>query len=599
MLSTTRVTRFTFPLLLSLQLILVAQAVSVEYNKEEDTDVDKRILDDLNYSLSHYYIWTILGIIGVFLVYRISQSATVYMRFLVSINGAGGARHYFSSGSPSTSFLKARLLYAPIFRNRKARELALGRWIVLGCLPTRIEAAIILIFIAANGFYLTWKLPWTKSNAEVLKASANRAGTLCVANLLPIMVLSSMRNPLISLLNISYATFNMMHRWVGRLAFLQALAHTTCWLIVKVESKGWAAMRSATHTPFIYSGLTAALGFTVILLQSSKAARHLAYELFLHLHIALAILVLACLCRHLEDLPQQTLVMGAAVAWGVFRGLRLLTLLYRSLGSKVTTADVEVLPHYALRISIKCPRPWNFRPGQSLYLTLPAIGLWTAHPFSVAWSGESGTLDSTLSTGSQGVGGQYFDQKTVYRSGTSPVKVMFLIIKTRSGLTKQLWRRATKADAPLQTIALIEGSYGITRDLSSYGIVILFAGGVGITHHLGHIRKLIRGYALEMVATRRITLAWVIPSIGCLDWIRPWLRETLVMKGRSEVLQILVYVTRAGWTESVQSLGGTIRVSKGRPDVESLMNQEAAEKLGCIGWRAGRRSQARFKTDAG
>ncbi|KIW35893.1 uncharacterized protein PV06_11784 [Exophiala oligosperma] len=470
-----------------------------------------------------------------------------------------------------------------MFRNRRAREIALGRWIVLGFLPTRIEVTIILIFIAANGFYLTWKLPWTQSNAEVLKASANRAGTLCVTNLLPIMVLSSIRNPLISLLNISYATFNMIHRWLGRLAILQALAHATCWLIVKVEFEGWAAMRSATHTPFIYSGLTAALGSTVILLQSLKTARHLAYELFLHLHIAMAVLVLACLYRHLEDLPQEALVVGAAGAWGGFRGLRLLTLLYRSLGRKATTADVEVLPHYALRISIKCPRPWSFRPGQFLYLTLPSVGLWTAHPLSVAWSGVSGTLDSTLSPGSQCIGGQYFGQETVYLSENSTEKVMFLIIKTRSGLTKKLWRRAIKAATPFQTIALIEGPYGISRDLSSYGLVILFAGGVGITHHLGHIRTLIRGYALEMVATKRIKLAWVIPSTGCLDWIRPWLREILLMKGRSEVLQILVYVTRARWTECVQSSGGTIRMSKGRPDVESLMSQEAAEQLGCIG----------------
>ncbi|KIW36881.1 uncharacterized protein PV06_10995 [Exophiala oligosperma] len=583
MLSTTRVTRFTFPSPFSLQLILVAQAVSVDYNKGEDADIDKRILDDLNYSLSHYYIWAILGILGVFLAYRITQRATVHMRFLVSIDGARGSRHYFSSGSPSISFLKARLLYAPIFRNRRAREIALGRWIVLGCLPTRIEVAIILIFIAANGFYLTWKLPWIHSNAEVLKASANRAGTLCVANLLPIMVLSSMRDPLISLLNISYATFNMMHRWLGRLAVLEALAHATCWLIVKVESEGWAAMLSATHKPFIYSGLTAALGFTVTLLQSSKAARHLAYELFLHLHIALAVLVLACLYRHLEDLPRKALVIGAAVTWGGFRGLRLLTLLYRSLGSKITTADVEILPHYVLRISIKCPRPWSFRPGQYLYLTLPSVGLWTAHPFSVAWSGEAGALDSTLSTGSQCVGGQYFDQKTLYRSETSKEKVMFLIIRTRSGLTKKLWRRAIKADGPLHTIALIEGPYGITRDLSSYGIMILFAGGVGITYHLEYIRTLILSYALEIVATKRITLVWVIPSTGCLYWIRSWLREILVMKGRSEVLQPFVYVTRARWTECVQSSGGTIRVSKGRPDIESLMRQEAAEKLGCMG----------------
>jgi predicted ferric reductase len=43
-------------------------------------------------------------------------------------------------------------------------------------------------------------------------------------------------NPLISLLNVPFDSFNMMHRWLGRLAVLEAIAHTLCWMINKVDT---------------------------------------------------------------------------------------------------------------------------------------------------------------------------------------------------------------------------------------------------------------------------------------------------------------------------------------------------------------------------
>jgi predicted ferric reductase len=74
--------------------------------------------------------------------------------------------------------------------------------------------------------------------------------------------------------------------------------------------------------------------------------------------------------------------------------MRFIRLVVRNVGKGGTSADVEVLPGDALRVTVRMARPWTFRPGQHAYLYLPSVGLWTNHPFSVAWSEEE---DSNLS----------------------------------------------------------------------------------------------------------------------------------------------------------------------------------------------------------
>ncbi|EXJ92556.1 hypothetical protein A1O3_01108 [Capronia epimyces CBS 606.96] len=549
----------------------------------EQNAATQHYLDMLNKALGYNYLWALLGVVAALLAWTTMVRINAHLRHLASMGGDGPLR-YFSKTSPLVSLLKSNLLYAPILYYRRARELKVSRHVNFGSIPTRFQSIFICLVIVTNVFTCTWNIPWSDPELQVLPILRNRTGTLSVVNLIPIMAMATVKNPLITLLDISYDTFNLMHRWFGRLAVLQAIVHTLCWLIAKVQSKGWAAVRLSLQSPFIYSGLVAVIAFTVMLLHSPKLVRNLSYEFFLHCHFVLALLVVVFLWRHLEGLPQQHLLLGAIIIWAAARGLRLATLLYRSVGRGGVKAQVEPLPNGAVKITITTPRPWVYRPGQSLYLTLPAIGLWTAHPFSVAWSGsEANHLARSDSDRLE-----YNEKNPVIRARLPEVEkrgaqTVSLIVKKQAGLTEKLWHHAHKTETSTSLNALIEGPYGNERSLSSYGTVILFASGVGITHQLGYVRELVQGYSQGTVATRRITLVWVIPSTACLDWISSWMHEILSMEGRREVLKILLYITQAGLSQSIQSPSEMVRMARGRPNVEDLIRDEAGFKVGCLG----------------
>lgn len=61
----------------------------------------------------------------------------------------------------------------------------------------------------------------------------------------------------------------------------------------------------------------ALLGFIFIVLQSFSPVRHAFYELFLHLHIALAVMSFVALWYHLKNLLQQRVLLGTLILWGL------------------------------------------------------------------------------------------------------------------------------------------------------------------------------------------------------------------------------------------------------------------------------------------
>jgi len=118
------------------------------------------------------------------------------------------------------------------------------------------------------------------------------------------------------------------------------------------------------------------------------------------------------------------------------------------------------------------------------------------------------------------------------------------------------------------------------EDLSSYGTVMLWAAGIGITHQVPHVRDIVAGYANGTVATRRLTLVWVIQSPEHLEWIRSWMTQILAMPRRREILKILLFVTRPRRHEEVHSPSSSVQMFPGRPNVQSLIDQEMQEGIG-------------------
>ena len=51
----------------------------------------------------------------------------------------------------------------------------------------------------------------------------------------PLFLLAGRNNPLIPLLNISFDTYNLIHRWFGRIVILEAVAHTLAYY----AGSGW------------------------------------------------------------------------------------------------------------------------------------------------------------------------------------------------------------------------------------------------------------------------------------------------------------------------------------------------------------------------
>ena len=243
------------------------------------------------------------------------------------------------------------------------------------------------------------------------------------------------------------------------------------------------------------------------------------------------------------------------------------------MGNGGTKAVVETLPGDAIRVTVNMARPWTFRPGQHMYITLPSVGLWTSHPFSVAWSNEEARIDSEK--------GLIMNRQDVL---TMQKTSMSLVIRRRTGFTNTLYKRAERApEGRIVVNALAEGPYGGLHSLHSYGTVMMFAGGVGITHQVPYVRDLVVGFANNTVAARRIVLIWIIQSPEHLEWIRPWMTTILAMDKRRDVLRIQLFVTRPRSTKEIHSPSATVQMFPGRPNVNTLIEMESENQVGAMG----------------
>lgn len=132
-----------------------------------------------------------------------------------------------------------------------------------------------------------------------------------------------------------------------------------------------------------------------------------------------------------------------------------------------------------LRLDILVPRLWRVRAGQSIFLSIPKLGLFTGlrgHPFTISW----------------------------WRRDHHGLQLS-LLVQPRAGFTAELNRHIHEVLS-----AFIDGPYSAPHDLGQYGTVIMFASGIGIASHMPYIKELINGYNSYEVRTRRVVLVWQV-----------------------------------------------------------------------------------------
>ncbi|KAL3481501.1 hypothetical protein BJX99DRAFT_270714 [Aspergillus californicus] len=521
---------------------------------------------------AHYALLGLGGFAALALIWTTASRLSCYLRQITCLSNE--RQQYFVPAHKWLATARKHFLYAPLLGTRHHREFRLSRAVHMGTLPSRSHASILVGILAMNVALCTVNVPYdTHRTADVIR---NRTGTMATVNLIPLVLMAGRNNPLIRLLRVPYDTFNLCHRWLARVVVLEALAHVFAWCIPKVRDGGWDA---------------ASCAFVFLFIHSPSPIRHAFYETFLHLHICIAAMSFIFLWIHLDGRRARHFLLGAIVLWATERAARMFTILYRNVSRVPTTAVIECLTddNDILRIALYLPRPWTVSPGQHLYLYIPSISLWCSHPFSICWSSEEhNSLEDTSTRADT-------DENNPHKPKTQ--KQIYMLIQRRKGFTNTLARRVgRRANKTLSVHALVEGPYGGIHSLDSYGTVVLFAAGVGITHHLLYLRRLVRGQVAGTVAARRITLVWAVRSAGYVEWVEDWIGSIMgTHKGKEKeegvslarVFRILLYITGSCDTVAMRNLGvggqGEYQVFRGRPRLGEVLAGEVDNQIGAMG----------------
>lgn len=533
--------------------------------------------EEENNRVQRYIVWTWLALVLTLLFYRATIASLQHVRKLVSmgVSSKDGRQRYYSIPNDMWATTKKHLIHAPLFRKRHNREFKLSAAINVGTLPSRLQSLFLIGYFAANAVYCGMTIDWS-SKTTAYRDGVHRSGVVIAVNICALFLLAGRNNPLIYLLNITFDTYNLIHRWIGRIVVLETIAHVAFWVCGQYAQYG-SKKASATipvliaNQPLFLSGTIGTAAFVFLLLHSPSAIRHAFYEVFLHVHIAVAMLATGALWVHLNGLETQRVLLVAIVFWAVERLVRLYLLVRNNVRQGITKAHVEAMPGDAVRVTLQVARPWRFYPGQHIYLYMPSIGLWTSHPFSVVWSQEETVSEREKILPTTNID-QFAPKKTT----------MSLVIRRRTGFTNSLYRKAEVAQGgKLSATAFVEGPYGC-QSFKSYGTVMLYAAGVGITHQVPHVRDLVQSYAEGTCATRRVILVWVIQSPEHLEWIRPWMTQILSMEKRRDVLKVLLFVSRPRSTKEIHSPSSSVQMFPGKPDVAALLQKEVDHQIGAM-----------------
>lgn len=536
-------------------------------------------------------LWlSIIIVVSIVFALRLAQLFVSYIRKVYCMNTTDASQQkYWTVDHVSIwPWLKKNIIYAPLWKKRHNRELQLSGAVNYGTIPGRVHTILLVLYAFTNLVYcllLDWNAP---QRGAVYAELRGRSGTLATVNIIPLIVLAQRNNPAIPILNVSFDTFNLFHRWIGRMVVVLSTVHFLAWLVAYTMAKGKdATFKIFLHSPFLGYGLFGLIPLIILPIHSLSPIRHAFYETFLHLHQTLAFLALLGIYVHLDmkklpAYPSILTAMALLLLERLWRIARILHLNYSRHGG-TTTAYVEALPGDACRVTFQLPRHITIRPGSHVYAYLPAISLWMSHPFSVAWTNvesEPPTGNSALPTTPNSLERQSVIQRL--SPSKAPTSVS-LIMAARTGMTRKLYQAARASpNDKLCLKGFLEGPYAGHDSLVSYGTVVMFAGGAGIMHHLVQVRHLLAGAATQTVATRKIVLVWSIRDTEWMEWVKPWMTEILHMERRREVLKILVYVSRPTRPINTKKNKETMALVQGRVDPAAVLDGVLPKRVGAV-----------------
>ncbi|TWU76323.1 hypothetical protein ED733_005895 [Metarhizium rileyi] len=463
-------------------------------------------LDAYNYVRRHHFLygsamiafWVVVVAVG-----AANRVVTGFIQFLTKY------RLYSSRRSETARWMKRRVLIPATFGYRCTTEV----W--CGTIPPRIQTLTIAVFAIMNVVYsicgykiLPVNLYFHTATTQWLRYVSDRTGIISFANF-PIIWLFGMRNNFaIWLTGWDFGTYSNFHRWVARIATLQAVVHSLGYTALVLRG-GWTYFVFWWTQMFWIVGEVATVLMCALVACSIYWLRRQKYELFLILHIGMSLVVLVTMLGHVSILNghYDGFFWVPMFIWVFDRVVRIVRMFWFNPRMKLTVATATYNPSTNIvRLRIPCQsKAYKVRPGTYYYLSvIDDKRFWESHPFTVASVSDASSQKNIFGEQAPLLDSGAID--TEEQEVTNPsVKHLTFLIRPYDSFTARLRDlAAAEPPQPASMRVLVDGPYGHSQPLHRFDHVVFVVGGSGVVVPMSYI-KVFRGRNRQ---TRSIHLHW-------------------------------------------------------------------------------------------
>lgn len=373
-----------------------------------------------------------------------------------------------------------------------------------------------------------------------------------------------------------FGAYNNFHRWVARIATVQAVVHSVGYTILVLQG-GWPNFVTFWTKWWWVAGELATVFMCLLLAFSVYWMRRKQYELFLVVHIVMSAIILGTMLGHVSIFSGRydPLFWISLLIWAFDRVLRVVRLLVfkpKSWSSPAFVTYNESSNIVRLQIPAE-ERVYKIQPGTFYYLSVLDVARnWESHPFTVSTVREGNfseaqpeqmpLLEATAAEN------QHIEETEGKGSSDSPF--MTFLIRPYDSFTERLRKLAvSKAQSGSSVRVLVDGPYGSTLPLQRFSHVVFIVGGSGVVLPLSYLRN------LTHQATNRpnVTIHWAVRE--------PAFARDVVANDLSEALDNdEIFVHTYGSTSASETMGvasSNVEEHTGRPDAHSIVASMTAE----------------------
>ncbi|CAN6674454.1 ferric/cupric reductase transmembrane component 2 [Trichomonascus vanleenenianus] len=336
---------------------------------------------------------------------------------------------------------------------------------------------------------------------QLTRYIADRSGIIATVMMPALYLFGGRNNFLLWITGWPLDTFNVLHKWIGRLIIVNLSVHALGWLLYFII--GAISVPEEWAYTYWYMGNVAFFAGLIIFFQAMHYFRALNYELFLCVHIICALLFTIGAWYHLDILGEMQYVYATCAVWAFDRAVRIARILMSGVTSK---AEIKRCPGDVLEVKISYSGRWKFYPGCYIFIHFVRWNRWWQnHPFTLIESPK-----------------QCDDGKLVF------------FCKAKRGVTKHTMEFLDALERGEHTMTVwVEGPYGSQHPIHNYDTAVMVAGGIGISG--------IYTYALDLMkraTNQRIIFVWVISDSYPLVWFKSYLEAI----SRDSRFDIRIYI---------------------------------------------------------